>query len=147
MRRWRKEHSMTTTFRPATTTHRAATILLRIVVVALATATAIIHARLGGLLFTLNALGYLALTTAMVLPGPFGRIRWLTRVALIGFTTATIIGWVLIGPRFPLAYLDKGVEIVLIAFLTFEVWLDGGPSTIFRHLRHAIAVARHPRPA
>lgn len=46
---------MATTFRAARTTHRTATILLRLVVVALTVATAGIHARLGGLLFTLNA--------------------------------------------------------------------------------------------
>ena len=134
---------MTTTFRPATTTHRSANLLLRVAVVALVVATAVIHARLGGLLFTLNALGYLALATAMVLPGPFGRIRWMTRLALVGFTTATVVGWVLIGPRFPLAYLDKAIEVVLIVFLALEVWLDGGPATINRHLHRAAASARH----
>ena len=133
---------MTTTFRPATTTRRAASLLLRVVVVALAIATAGIHARLGGLLFTLNALGYLALAAAMVLPGPFGRIRWLTRVALIGLTAVTVVGWVLIGPRFALAFLDKGIEVVLIVLLAFEVWLDGGPATIYRHVREAAAAAR-----
>jgi hypothetical protein len=134
---------MTTTIRTSTTNHRAASFLLRLVVIVLTLSTAIIHARLGGLLFTLNALGYVALVTAMVLPGPFGRLRWLTRLALIGFTTATIVGWVLIGARFHLAYLDKGIEVALIVFLAFEVWLDGGPAAIRRRLSDVALATRH----
>jgi hypothetical protein len=117
--------------------HRSATILLRVVVVTLTLTTAAIHARLGGLLFTLNAIGYLALAGAMVLPGPGARVRWFVRLALVGFTVATVSGWVLFGARFPLAYLDKAVEMVLIAFLAFEIWLDGGPTEIIRRLRLA----------
>jgi hypothetical protein len=133
---------MTTSLRTSTTNHGAASVLLRLVVVVLTVSTAVIHARLGGLLFTLNAIGYLALATAMVLPGPFGRLRWLTRLALIGFTTATIVGWVLIGARFPLAYVDKGIELVMIVFLAFEVWLDGGPAAIRRRLREVAVGTR-----
>ena len=134
---------MTTTIRASTTNHRAASVLLRLVVIVLTLSTAIIHARLGGVLFTLNALGYVALATAMVLPGPFGRLRWLTRLVLIGFTTATIAGWVLVGARFPLAYLDKGIEVALIVFLAFEVWLDGGPAAMRLRLREVALATRH----
>jgi hypothetical protein len=132
---------MTTTTR-ATTGNRSAVFILRIVVVALTLTTAVIHAKLGGLLFTLNAIGYLVLAAAMVLPGPVAQLRWLARLALIGFTAATIGGWVLFGARFPLAYLDKAAELVLIAFLTFEVWLEGGPAEIIRRLRRVASVAR-----
>ena len=136
---------MTTTTSAASTGYRSAVFILRIVVVALTLTTAVIHARLGGLLFTLNAIGYLALAAAMVLPGPVARVRWLARLALIGFTAATIGGWVLFGARFPLAYLDKAVELVLIAFLTFEIWLDGGPAGITRRLRRVASLARDIR--
>lgn len=71
----------------------------------------------------------------MVAPGPFARIRWLTRLALMGFTIATIVGWVLFGARFPLAYLDKALEAVLIVFLAFELMFDGGPAAIGQRLR------------
>ena len=134
---------MATTLRTTTTNHRIASLLLRLVVVLLTFSTAVIHAGLGGLLFTLNAIGYAALATAMILPGPFGRLRWLTRLALVGFTTATIVGWVLIGARFPLAYVDKGIEVALVVFLAFEVWLDGGPAAIRRRLRAVAAATRH----
>ena len=87
-------------------------------------------------MFTFNAAGYAALAVAMILPGRIGQGRWLVRLALMGFTAATVGGWVLFGARFPLAYLDKGVEVVLIVFLAIEVWLlDGGPVGVARRLR------------
>ena len=105
-------------------------------VVSLTLITAAIHASLGGLLFTINALGYTALAAAMILPGPFGRVRWIARLALAGFTVATIVGWVLFGTRFPLAYVDKGVEAALLVFIAIELWLfDGGPGGIARRIR------------
>ena len=70
-------------------------------VVGLALATAAIHASLGGMLFLANAVGYTTLAVAMIVPGPIGHIRWLVRLALLGFTAATIGGWVLFGARFP----------------------------------------------
>ena len=133
---------MATTLKATRSGHRSAVIVLRIVAVALTLITALIHAQLGGLMFTLNALGYLGLAAAMVLPGPFARIRWLTRPALVAFTLATIGGWLLIGARFPLAYLDKAIEVLLVVFLAFEVWLDGGPADVVNRLQRAAATIR-----
>jgi hypothetical protein len=116
------------------------TIALRIGVVALTLATAQIHATLGGLLFTLNAIGYATLAAAMVLPGPVGRIRWLTRYALIGFTAVTIAGWLAFGARFDLAYIDKAIEAALIGLLLIESWvIDGGPLAVARRARGDVA--------
>jgi hypothetical protein len=115
------------------------TIFLRACVVLLTLTTAAVHASLGGLMFTMNAVGYAVLAVAMVLPGPFGSWRWLARTALIGFTAMTIGGWVLFGARFPLAYLDKGVEVVLLGFLAIELWLfDGGPVGVARNTRRLL---------
>jgi hypothetical protein len=76
----------------------------------------------------------------MVLPGPFASIRWLVRLALLGFTAATIGGWVLFGARFELAYIDKAVEVVLVTFLLVELWLvDGGPAGILEQGHACIA--------
>jgi hypothetical protein len=109
---------------------------IRALVVSLTLATALIHASLGGMLFTANALAYPTLAVAMVVPGPIGRIRWLVRVGLIGFTAATIGGWLLFGARFPLAYLDKAIEVGLVAATTFELWrVDGGPLGVVGHAR------------
>jgi hypothetical protein len=112
------------------------TAALRIAIVALTLATAQIHATLGGTMFMLNAIGYTALAAAMVLPGPLGRIRWLTRYALIGFTATTIIGWLAFGARFDLAYIDKGLEVALIGLVLIESWaVDGGPLAVARRAR------------
>jgi hypothetical protein len=111
----------------------------RLLVVVLTLATAAIHASLGGLLFTANAIGYTTLALAMIVPGPIGQVRWLVRVALIGFTAATIGGWVLFGTRFPLAYLDKIVEVGLIAAVAFDLWRsDGGPIGVARQARRLV---------
>ena len=115
-------------------------IVMRVSIVVLTLATAQIHATLGGLLFTLNAIGYSALAVAMVLPGPFGGIRWLTRYALIGFTAATIAGWLAFGARFDLAYIDKAIETALIGLLLVESWvIDGGPLAVVRRLRQTVS--------
>ena len=122
----------------------ATTVVLRTGVLLLTLATAAIHASLGGMLFLANAAGYAFLAAAMVAPGPVARLRWLIRLALIGFTAATIGGWVAFGPRFGLAYLDKAVEIALIGLLLIEQWRsDGGPLGVYRRIRRlADRVAR-----
>lgn len=116
------------------------TIVLRFLVVGLTLVTATIHAQLGGLLFLANAIGYTTLALAMVAPGPIGHVRWLVRVGLIGFAAATIGGWLLFGARFPLAYVDKAVEVVLIAVVAVELWRsDGGPLGVVRQARRLVA--------
>jgi hypothetical protein len=118
---------------------RALTVGLRIAIVGLTLATARIHLALGGLLFTLDAIGYATLAAAMVLPGPFGQVRWLTRYALIGFAAATVVGWLVFGARFDLAYLDKGIEVTLISLVLVESSLiDGGPLTAARRIYHRV---------
>lgn len=123
------------------TTHRHRgsqpfTVVMQAAIVGLTLATAAIHATLGGTLFLMNAVGYAALAIALVLPGPLGRIRWLTRWALVGFTAVTIGGWLMFGARFDLAYLDKGIEVALIGLLLLESWIvDGGPLGAVRRAR------------
>jgi hypothetical protein len=121
---------------------RPSILILRGTTVTLTLVTAAIHASLGGTLFMLNAIGYTALALAMVLPGPFARIRWLVRYTLIGFTAATIGGWMAFGARFDLAYLDKAIEVALIGLLVVESWVvDGGPVAVARHARRMAADA------
>ena len=116
------------------------TVALRATVLVLTLATAAIHASLGGMLFMANAAGYAVLALAMVAPGPAPRFRWLIRLALIGFTAATIGGWVAFGPRFGLAYLDKGIEVALIGVLLIEQWRsDGGPVGAYRRIRGLVS--------
>lgn len=110
--------------------------LLHAGIIGLTLTTAVIHASLGGPLFTLNAMGYAGFAVLMVLPGRVSAIRWLIRLALLAFTTATIGGWILFGARFGLAYVDKGVEVVLVLALAVDIGLeDGGPTGIVHRAR------------
>ena len=104
-------------------------IAIRAAIVALALATGFIHSTLGGLLFSLNAAGYVVAAAAMIAPiGLAVRFRWFIRLGLIGYAATAIVGWYLIGPRYDTAYIAKGIEIVLIALLAVEVWAyDGSP--------------------
>ena len=124
-------------------------VALRAGVVGLTLTTASIHSALGGTLFTLNAVGYVVLAAAMVAPSRFfGEIRWLTRLALIGDTATTIAGWYLMGPRYNVAYISKGVELMLIALLIVESYRnDGSPMQVARRLMALGArfVPRHGR--
>ena len=109
-------------------------VLLRTGIVTLAIATGAIHLTLGGLLFTLNGLGYLVAAVAMVLPwGLAVRFRWLIRLGLIGYAAVTILGWALDGPRYDTAYLAKAIEVALIGLVALEFWrLDGSPVDVAR---------------
>jgi hypothetical protein len=118
----------------------ASAVVLRLAIIALTLLTAVIHASLGGTLFLLNATGYVAFVIALVLPGPGRRFRPLARYGLIGFTTATILGWAAFGARFDLAYIDKAIETALIGLLLIESWVvDGGPLAVARRVQRLAA--------
>ena len=73
------------------------------------------------LIFILNGVGYFLLVAALYLPidrllAHRIAIRWL----LIGYTALTIVLWAFFGARSFIGYLDKVIEVALIAFL----WLD-----------------------
>ena len=73
---------------------RPSDVVLRAAIVVLALATGYIHSTLGGLLFTLNALGYVVAAVAMVIPLALAvRFRWVVRLGLIGYAATTIVGW------------------------------------------------------
>jgi hypothetical protein len=116
------------------TPFRATDIALRAAIVGLALATGYIHSTLGGVLFTLNAVGYLTAAIAMVIPLALAvRFRWLIRIGLIGYAMTTIIAWAIQGPHFPLAYLAKAIEITLIALLAVDfVRMDGSPVDVIK---------------
>lgn len=111
---------------------------LAAVIAALALATGYIHSTLGGLLFTLNALGYAGLAALYILgawaPLPIvQRFSWFPRVALAGYALLTIIGWAIQGPYYSTAYLAKGIEVALIVLLAIDfVRMDGNPVTVIR---------------
>ena len=105
---------------------RAAGAVLTAAIVGLTLATAYIHANLGGLLFTLNALGYLGLTALIVIGAiaPVAmveRFSWFPRLALIGYTAVTIAGYLVMGPYFTLGFIAKGIEVALVMLLVVDV--------------------------
>ena len=83
--------------RPSTL--RVSDVVIRAGIVGLALATGYIHSTLGGLLFTLNAVGYVVAAIAMVIPLALAvRFRWVIRLGLMGYAATTIIGWAIQGP-------------------------------------------------
>ena len=109
-------------------------VALRAAIVGLALATGTIHSTLGGLLFTLNALGYAVAAVAMIVPLALAvRFRWVVRLSLIAYAATTIVGWALQGPFYGTAYMAKVIEVVLIAFLALDFARhDGNPLTVIR---------------
>ncbi len=96
---------------------------LRVGIVLLTLATALIHLQLAfpDPAFILNGLGYLTLLAALYLPIPrVARYRNTVRWVLIGFTALTIFLWILLGARTPIGYIDKAIEVALIALLLLE---------------------------
>lgn len=91
----------------------------------LAFATGLIHIVLAipenMIMFYLNGAGYILLALALFLP-QLKQYHNLIRYALMAFTLVTILAWVAIGMRTPIAYIDKMLEVALLALL----WMDRG---------------------
>ena len=121
---------------------------IRLGIVGLTLGTAYIHATLGGLLFTLNAAGYLVAAVAMLAPIALAsRFRWLVRVGLMGYALATIVGWAITGPYYSTAYVAKAIEVSLIVLLAVDfVRFDGNPVNKIRsEIALGLAVLRGRR--
>ncbi len=96
---------------------------LRAGIITLTLGTAFIHLQLAfpDPVFILNGLGYLALLVALYLPIPrVTRYRNAVRWVLAGYAALTIFLWILIGARTPIGYIDKAIEVALIALLLLE---------------------------
>ena len=113
---------------------RATDVVLRLAIVGLALATGYIHSTLGGLLFTLNAVGYLVAAVAIIVPLALAvRFRWVVRLGLIGYALTTIAGWAIQGPFYSTAYLAKGIEVALIVLIAIDfARMDGNPIALVR---------------
>ena len=99
--------------------------VLALLVAGLTLLTAYIHLSLGGLLFTLNGIGYLVLGAAYLGAAtfPISLLRdfgWLARIGLTGYTLLTIGAYLAIGPYFALGWIAKGVEAALLGLLAVE---------------------------
>jgi hypothetical protein len=114
-------------------------------IVGLTAATAYIHLGLGGLLFTLNGLGYIGLAGLIVIgaAAPFAfveKFSWMPRLALMGYTLATIGGYLVMGPYFTLGFIAKGIEVALLAVLAVDVLrVYGSPMGMVRAALTSVA--------
>ncbi len=112
-------------------------IALTLVMVGLALTSAYIHAGLGGILFTLNAIGYVALAAALaatLIPHPLvRRFAWLPRVGLAAYAMTTIVAYLVMGPYFTLGWIAKAVEVALVALIAADLLrLYGSPGGVVR---------------
>ena len=102
---------------------------IRVAIVGLILGTAYIHSTLGGLLFTLNATGYVVAAAAMLAPIALAsRFRWFIRLGLMGYAATAIVAWVVMGPYYSTAFVAKAIEVTLIVLLAIDfVRSDGNP--------------------
>lgn len=113
---------------------RASDVAIRVAIAGLALATGYIHLTLGGMLFTLNAIGYATAAAAMIVPLALAvRFRWGVRLGLIGYAATTIIGWAIQGPYYQTAYIAKGIEVALIVLVAIDfARKDGNPVALVK---------------
>jgi hypothetical protein len=109
---------------------------LRVGIFLLTLATAVIHLYLalsaipyyglnfGVMLFVLNGLGYLGLLAVLQVPIPqLARFRSAARWVLVAYTALTIVLFFLLAPYYTfIGYLDKAIEVALIALLIAEAY-------------------------
>jgi hypothetical protein len=104
-------------------------------------ATAAIHLYLGlsfgNTLFVLNGLGYLGLLAVLQLPIPqLARFRGAARWALMGYAALTIVLYFIDNPGMTIGYVDKVIEVALIALLLADTYRVGSEPPE-RHLGQA----------
>lgn len=127
---------MSATTAPRASRARAAALSSSIV--ALTLVTGAIHLSLGGMMFTLNALGYFALAAAFVVVTAVShplvaRFSWVPRVALIAYAAGSIVAWLVMGGFYMLAYVTKAVEVALIVLLVLDIYrVYGGLTGLVR---------------
>ena len=124
-------------------------VALRFGIVALTLGTAYIHSTLGGLLFTLNAIGYVVAAIAIIAPIALAvRFRWVVRLGLMGYAATAIVAWAVMGPYYSTAFVAKGIEVALIVLLAIDfLRADGNPvSVVRRELSAGLAWVSARRP-
>jgi hypothetical protein len=96
---------------------------LQIGIVLLVIYAALVHISLifPDVMFILNGLGYLGLLGALFLALPFFKDHHpLMRYVLMGYTTLTVILWLIMGERSLLGYSTTLLEVLIVVLL----WLD-----------------------
>ena len=124
-------------------------VIIRIAIVGLVLGTAYIHSTLGGLLFMLNAVGYVVAAVAIAIPlGLAIRFRWFIRLGLVGYAVTAIVAWAVQGPYYSTAYVAKAIEIALITLLVIDfARMDGNPVKVVKSELALLASKVGLRPA
>lgn len=124
---------------------RTAGFILGTAIVGLTLATANIHLGLGGVLFTMNGLGYLGLAALFVIGAVatmplVQRFSWFPRLGLAGYAAMTIAGYLVMGPYFTLGWIAKGIEVALIALVVVDIMrVYGSPMNFIRAALSSVA--------
>jgi hypothetical protein len=119
-------------------------------IVGLTLVTGYIHSTLGGLLFTLNAIGYGVLAALVVLTATarqsiLRRLAWLPRLSLAGYAGVTIFGYLVLGPYFFLGWVTKAIEVVLVGLVALDLMLTyRGPVGLMRAAVGSLGLDRGP---
>ena len=106
--------------------------------------TALIHLYLGlgigSVLFALNGLGYLGLLAALQLPIPqLARFQNVVRWVLVAYTALTIVLFFVMAPYYSIiGYVDKAIEVVLIALLLVDASTDSSERTSLTYERSPV---------
>ena len=126
--------------------------IIVIAIVALTLSTAYIHLTLGGLLFTLNAIGYAAFAVAMIVIAtvPHSLVRrfdWMPRAGLAAYTATTIGAYLVMGPYFGLGWIAKAIEVAILTLLLADVLRAyGSPLGLVRAALASVGLSGETRP-
>jgi len=115
-----------------TVTRSRVDVATRVGIAGLAVTNGYIHSQLGGLMFTMNAVGWVVLAAALLAPvWPAPQLRFLTRLGVAGFAATTAIGWLLFGARYDMGYVSFGLDVVIaVVALADSLFVDGSPIAI-----------------
>jgi hypothetical protein len=145
------QHSLATPPARQPTAVRIAGIGLTAGIVELTLMTAFIHWTLGGVLFTVNAIGYVVLGAAVVVaslaPAWLNRFGWLPRIGLAGYTATTIGAYLVMGPYFDLGWIAKGIEVAILTLLAADLLRRyGSPGGLLRAAMASLGIEHRGGP-
>lgn len=121
---------------------------LTLTIVELTLTTAYIHLTLGGILFTLNAVGYSALAAAMVIVAVdrhplVQRFDWLPRIGLLAYASTTIAAYLVAGPYFSLGWVAKAIEVAILTLLVADIHrVYGSPGGLLRDALASVGLGK-----
>jgi hypothetical protein len=134
-----------------TATARVVGVVLTLTIIELTLATAYIHLTYGGLIFTLNGIGYVVLAAAYAASGlPMSfvqRFAWLPRLGLAGYALVTIGAYLVIGPYSYLGWIAKGIEVAIIGLVVAHLVNTYGSAERLARVRVAPAERSSGQPS